>query len=277
LEERRKRDSMTMGSENMEFKKIIYEEDVEKGIAKIIINNPPLNVLDSEALKELFVIVDHISKNNLIRVAIIRGSGERAFSAGANLKEFAKYGLHESKEAALLGHKVMNAIASSPKPFIAAVNGYALGGGCELALACDIIIASENARFGNPEVTLGIIPGWGATQRLPKIIGEKKAKELLLTGNVITAEEALKLGIINKVTSLEELDKVAEEIALKIAKNAPLAVSAVKQLVNKSFEVSLDAGILLEVEAFSSCFTTEDKNEGIQAFFEKREPKFKGR
>lgn len=266
-----------MGSENMEFKKIIYEEDVEKGIAKIIINNPPLNVLDSEALKELFVIVDHISKNNLIRVAIIRGSGERAFSAGANLKEFAKYGLHESKEAALLGHKVMNAIASSPKPFIAAVNGYALGGGCELALACDIIIASENARFGNPEVTLGIIPGWGATQRLPKIIGEKKAKELLLTGNVITAEEALKLGIINKVTSLEELDKVAEEIALKIAKNAPLAVSAVKQLVNKSFEVSLDAGILLEIEAFSSCFTTEDKNEGIQAFFEKREPKFKGR
>lgn len=277
MEGKQERVSMTIGSEIMEFKKIIYEEDVENGIAKVIINNPPLNVLDSEALKELFVVVDHISKNNLIRVAIIRGSGERAFSAGANLKEFARYGLHESKEAALLGHKVMNAITSSPKPFIAAVNGYALGGGCELALACDIVIASENARFGNPEVTLGIIPGWGATQRLPKIIGEKRAKELLLTGNVITAEEALRLGMVNKVVPLEELDRTVEEIALKIAKNAPLAVVAVKQLVNKSFEVSLDAGILLEVEAFSSCFTTEDKDEGIRAFFEKREPKFKGR
>lgn len=277
MEGRQEEAFMNMGSESMEFKKIIYEEDIERGIARIIINNPPLNILDSEALKELYIIVDHISKNSLIRVAIIRGYGERAFSAGANLKEFARYGLHESKEAALLGHKVMNTIASSPKIFIAAVNGFALGGGFELALACDIIIASENARLGSPEVTLGITPGWGATQRLPKIVGEKKAKELLFTGNVITAEEALKIGIINKVVSLEELDEIAEKIALKIARNAPLAVAAVKQLINKSFEVSLEAGILFEVEAFSSCFTTEDKEEGIKAFFEKREPNFRGR
>jgi len=261
----------------MEFKYIIYEEEEDKGIARIIINNPPLNVLKSEVLKELYEAVKRASKSDTVRVVIIRGSGEKAFSAGADLKEFAKYGIHEAKEAALLGHKVMNAIMNSPKPFIAAVNGYALGGGCELALACDIIISSENAKFGNPEVTLGIIPGWGATQRLPKIIGEKKAKELLLTGNMVSAEEALKLGVVNKVVPLNELDKTAEEIALKIAKNAPLAVAAVKKLVNKSFEVSIDAGILYEIEAFSNCFATQDKEEGIKAFFEKREPKYVGK
>ena len=271
------KDSTSIKVMTMDFMHIIYEEDAEKKIAKIIINNPPLNVLKSEVLRELYDAVNYASKSNSIRAVIIRGSGEKAFSVGADLKEFAEYGVHEAKEAALLGHKVMNAIMNSPKPFIAAVNGYALGGGLELALACDIIIASENAKFGSPEVTLGIIPGWGATQRIPKIIGEKKAKELLLTGSMISAEEAMKLGIINKIVKPDELDKAAEEIALKIVKNAPLALAAVKRLVNKSFEVSFEAGILYEVEAFSNCFATEDKAEGIKAFFEKREPRYMGR
>ncbi len=261
----------------MSNEKIIYEEFPDKGIAKIIINNPPLNVLNSEVLRELLEAINKANSSPNIRVVIIRGNGEKAFSAGADLKEFAKYGIHEARDAAILGHTVMCAISNSPKIYIAAVNGYALGGGCELALACDIIIASENAKLGNPEVTLGIIPGWGATQRLPKIIGEKRAKELLLTGNMISAKEAYEMGIVNKVVTLEELDKTVEEIAIKIAKNAPLAITAVKKLVNKSFEVSLDAGILYEIEAFSNCFATEDKNEGIKAFFEKREPKYKGK
>ncbi len=257
--------------------KVVYEEYPDKGIAKIIIDNPPLNVMSTEVLRELFEVINKANSSPNIRAVIIRGSGDKAFSAGADLKEFAKYGIHEAREAAILGHTIMCAITNSPKIYIAAVNGYALGGGFELALACDIVIASENAKLGSPEVTLGITPGWGATQRLPRIIGEKKAKEVLLTGNMISAREAYELGIVNRVVSLEELDKVAEEIAVKIARNAPLAVFAVKRLVNKSFEVSMDAGILYEIEAFSNCFATEDKEEGIRAFFEKREPKYKGR
>ncbi len=274
MEEKLEKASTLMEENEMEERNIIYSE--KDGIATIKLNNPPLNILNLRMLNALYKTISNIEKNDEIRVVIIEGL-EKAFSAGADLKEFSKADVRKAKKISEIGHKIMNLIEESGKIYIAKVKGYALGGGFELALACDIIIASNNATFGSPEPTLGLIPGWGATQRLPRIIGLKKANEILLTGRRINAEEALKLGIINTITTDETLDEETIRMAESLVKNAPLALKEIKKLIKLAFETPLKMGCQIEIEKFSNLFATEDLKEGIKAFLEKRKPQYKGR
>ncbi|TCO67647.1 short-chain-enoyl-CoA hydratase [Caldanaerobacter subterraneus] len=260
----------------MEYKNI--EVKIEKGIATITISRPKaLNALNTETLEELENVLEVLQNDDGVKVIVITGAGEKAFVAGADISEMKDMSVFEAKKFAELGQKVFRKIELMKKPVIAAVNGYALGGGCELALACDIRIASRNAKFGQPEVGLGIIPGFGGTQRLPRIVGVSKAKEFIYTGDMIDAEEALRIGLISKVV---EQDKILEEaygIAKKIMSKGLVAVSLAKEAINKSLEVDIDSGMEYEANAFALCFGTQDQKEGMAAFLEKRAPKFEGR
>jgi enoyl-CoA hydratase len=261
--------------ESKMFENIIFER--ENGIAILKINRPEkLNSLNSKALLELDAALDMIDKDSEIKAVILTGSGDRAFIAGADIAEMKDKSEEEGKKFAEMGHRITAKLEAMRKPVIAAVNGYALGGGCELAIACDIIIASENAVFGQPEVTLGICPGWGATQRLARWIRIGKAKELIYTGDRIDANEAEKLGLVNKVVPLEKLMIAAREIANKIASNAPLAVRYAKQAINEGM-INASSGFKLEVELFGKCFATEDQKEGMSAYLQKRKAHFKGK
>lgn len=260
----------------MEFKNIIFEKNDK--VAIISINRPKaLNALNSETLKELDCVVDMIADDNEIYAVILTGAGEKAFVAGADITEMKDMSVAEGRKFGMLGNKVFRKIDLLEKPVIAAVNGFALGGGCELSMACDIRIASTNAKFGQPEVGLGITPGFGGTQRLARIAGMAVAKELIFTGRIMKAEEALRVGLVNKVV---EPDKVMEEaisFANTIASQAPIAVKYCKAAINRGMQCDIETALMYESEVFGECFATEDQKEGMTAFVERREKSFKNK
>jgi enoyl-CoA hydratase len=253
---------------------IMYEK--RDGVAWITLNRPHvLNAQNNRMREELREVLEKAWFDDEVRVVVITGAG-RAFSAGADLSEFAHLGsgdIRKSREKPSL----TELIRSLPKPIVAAVNGYALGGGCELAMSCDIIIASENASFGQPEIRVGLIPGRGGTQLLPRLIGEKRAKELIFTGDIISASEAKQMGLINKVVPPEKLYEAVNDLVAKLSKKSQIILKLAKAAVNKSMELGLSEGLSYERELFSLCFSTEDQKEGAKAFLEKREPVFKGK
>jgi enoyl-CoA hydratase len=249
---------------------------LENGIFTIIINRPDkLNALNKEVLNDLDKAIDEVYRNPAIRSVIITGAGSKAFVAGADISEFLELKAEEAPALARRGQVVFDKIENSPKPIVAAVNGFALGGGCELALACHFIYASENAKFGQPEVNLGLIPGYGGTQRLTQVAGKSRAMELIMSGKMIGAKEALQYGIVNEVTTPEELLSKVKETLTLIQSKAPVAVAKVIECINK-FDHS-QQGYDFEIQKFGECFQTEDMKEGASAFLEKRKPDFKGR
>ncbi|MCM1990145.1 short-chain-enoyl-CoA hydratase [Oceanirhabdus seepicola] len=250
---------------------------IESGIATITMDRPQaLNALNSQTLKELNNVIDEVQGNDDVRVVIITGNG-KSFVAGADISEMKDLNSIQGRKFGLLGNKIFRRLELMEKPVIAAVNGFALGGGCELSMACDIRIASSKAKFGQPEVSLGITPGFGGTQRLARLVGVGKAKELIFTGDIIRADEALRIGLVNSVVEPEELMNVAKDMAEKIKNNAPIAVAYSKVAINRGVEVDIETGLMYEGEVFGSCFSTEDQEEGMSAFLEKREKSFKNR
>jgi len=260
---------------------MIYENillEKKDAIAYVTVNRPKvLNALNGATIEELRAAFHELKQDALIRVVILTGAGEKAFVAGADIGELAERDPVSGKEFAHRGQNVFNLIENLRKPVIACINGFALGGGCELALACTLRLASDNARLGQPEVKLGIIPGYGGTQRLPRLVGKGLAMQMVLTGEMITAQEAHRIGLVNEVTSATELIPRAEVIAAKIIANAPLAVQYTLEAVNKGMEMPLANGLFLETALFGVCCATEDKTEGTSAFLEKRAAAFKGK
>ena len=260
----------------MAYENLLYEK--REAVAVITLNRPKvLNALNRRTLEELDACVREVIADDSVRVAILTGAGEKAFVAGADINELAQLTPVAGRDYGLFGQSVLDRIEASPKPFIAAVNGFALGGGCELAMACHLRIASENAKLGQPEVKLGIIPGYGGTQRLARLVGKGRALQLVMTGEQISAEQALKIGLVNEVVPLADLIPEAEAMAKKIAANAPLAVRFAIEAVNRGLEMPQAEGLFLEATLFSLCCTTEDMKEGTRAFLEKRPAKFTGR
>lgn len=249
---------------------IRIEKKEELGI--ITLNKPAMNILATKMLIELEDSLNEFETDEQVRAVVI--TGEKNFCAGANIKELKEKHPEEAEVFSRLGHKVFNQVENMGKPVVAAVSGYALGGGCELALACDIRIASESAKLGLPEVNIGLIPGFGGTQRLTRLVGIGKAKELILTGKIIDAKEAEYIGLVNKVVKDEELMGKAEEVAQVLAEKSPITVKIAKSLINRNQEIK--KGLEMEIVSFSECFASEDHMEGINAFLEKRKPNFKG-
>ena len=257
----------------MEYENLIIEN--KNSIAVLTINRPEkLNALNGETLAELKIAFTELKKDDNTKVVIVTGSGEKAFIAGADIAELNKLNMISGKEFSEKGQEVFNLIEQFEKPVIAAVNGFALGGGCEMALACHIRIASENAKFGQPEVNLGIIPGYGGTQRLARIVNSGRAMEYILTGDMITAHEALRIGLVNHVFSKDELMIKANELAGKIASKPMNAVRLALKAINAAEQISLTEGQNYEAVLFGLCCGTEDFKEGTNAFLEKRKPEF---
>lgn len=247
---------------------ITYEQDGFIGI--ITINRPKaLNALNSEVLKELDACLDGVNLETT-RALILTGAGEKSFVAGADIGEMSTLTKAEGEAFGKIGNDVFRKLETFPIPVIAAINGFALGGGCEISMSCDIRICSDNALFGQPEVGLGITPGFGGTQRLARIIGVGKAKEMIYAATNVKADEALRIGLVNAVYPLEELMPAAKKLAGKIAKNAPIAVRACKKAINEGLDVDMDKAIVIEEKLFGSCFESEDQKEGMLAFLEKR-------
>lgn len=236
-----------------------------------------LNALNKEVLSSLKNLLEKVEEDKEISGLIITGEGEKAFVAGADIKEFSSYTPFEALKMSENGQNLFSRIENFKKPVIAAVNGYALGGGCELALSCHLRIASKNAKFGQPEVNLGIIPGYGGNIRLPKIIGLGRALEIILTGKMIDAEEAYRIGLVNKVVEQNELIEESIKILNQIIEKAPLAIELALKTVISGFEMEKEDGLKLEAKCFSLLFSTEDFKEGVSAFIEKRKPSFKGK
>ena len=264
-----------MSSATPQFENLKFEK--KNQIAYITVARPKvLNALNSATIAELNQAFSMVKDDDDLRVAILTGEGEKAFIAGADINELATQGPVQGKEYAQRGQAVLDLIESCGKPVIACVNGFALGGGCEVAMACTLRLASDNAKFGQPEVKLGIIPGYGGTQRLPRLVGKGRALQVLLSGEMITAQEAYRIGLVNEIVPLGELLPRAEALAAKIMANGPLACKYVIEAVNKGMEMTLQEGLFLEASLFGVCCATEDKNEGTKAFLEKRAPQFKG-
>lgn len=259
----------------MVYKNIVVEK--KDGIGTIKMNRPQvLNALDKDTILELTKAVEELEKDKNIKVAILTGEG-KAFIAGADIKQMKDMNSLEAKKFAETGHNLTKKIENSRLPFIAAVNGYALGGGCEVMMACDISIASASAKIGQPEINLGIHPGFGGTQRLPRLVGRMKAKELLLTGDNIDANEAHRIGLVNMVVPDEKLMEEVGKLANKIASKSSVQTDFIKSLVRKGMDLDLAEACSLEISYFSSSFSTEDQKEGMTAFLEKRKPNFKGK
>jgi len=251
---------------------------VRDGVATITVNRlDKLNALNDQVVSQLHQAATLLQNDDLVRGVIVTGGGTKAFIAGADIGDLAKQGVLEGRQRSLTGQAMLRAFELMGKPVIAAVNGYALGGGCELAMACHIRIASENAKFGQPEVKLGITPGYGGTQRLPRIVGKGNALHLLLTGETIDAREALRIGLVSKVVPQDQLLREAEQMLRTILANGPLAVKLVIEAVHRGLEMTLEEGLELEADAFGLVAATEDMKEGLTAFLEKRPPKFQGR
>ena len=249
---------------------------LENGIFTVTVNRPDkMNALNRDVMEDLLKLTAYVGDNKDIRGVILTGAGQKAFVAGAEISEFLGLSNSEGMDLARKGHEIFFKIENCPKPFIAAVNGFALGGGCELAMACHFRIASDNARFGQPEVNLGLIPGYGGTQRLVQLIGKGRALELLMTGNMIDAATAFNYGLVNYVVSQEELLIKAKTLMETIISKAPIAISNCIRSANAVFGSS--QGYKIEIEAFGECFDTDDMKEGTKAFLEKRKPKFVGK
>ena len=259
----------------MIFENILVQKTA--ALAQITINRPKkLNALNKATIYELHKAFDALESDLNIKVIILTGSGEKAFVAGADISEFAHFSMEEGAGLAREGQEILfNFIENLATPVIAAINGFALGGGLELAMACHFRIASDNAKMGLPEVSLGVIPGYGGTQRLPQLVGKGKAMEMMMTAGMISAEDAKQCGLVNHVTTQEELVPLAEKIASKILRNSPVAISAAIVAINANFEDGVN-GFDIEIEAFGDCFGTEDFKEGTTAFLEKRKPSFSG-
>ena len=259
----------------MQYNNLLFQ--VDGAVATVTVNRPKaLNALNGETLEELLGCFQELGKDESVRAVIITGSGEKAFVAGADIAFMEKLDALTARRFALLGQHVLNTIENLPQPVIAAINGFALGGGCELALACDIRLASDNAKFGQPEVNLGVLPGFAGTQRLPRLIGKGPAAELLYTGNMIDAAEAFRLGIANRVVPQDQLLPTCREMAEKIASRGPVAVRLCKDAVNSGMEMDLARACQYEADQFALCFTSVEQKEGMRAFLEKRPPKFQG-
>ena len=252
--------------------------DKRDAIGYVKINRPEkLNAMNHKVMEELFDCFQALHKDVEVRVVILTGSGEKAFVAGADINELAGQTPIEGKETSQFGQRVFNLIENLGKPVIAAINGFALGGGCELAMACTLRVASETARLGQPEVKLGIIPGYAGSQRLPRLVGKCRALELILTGEPVTAHEAHRMGLVNQVVPAAELLAAAEKLAHKIIANAPLAIKLAMEAVNHGMEMPTAEGQFLEATLFGLCCTTTDRKEGTRAFLEKRPAKFTGK
>lgn len=255
----------------MNYENILLNKEDKTTV--ITINRPEsLNALNAKTIKEISTALDELSANSDVRVIILTGSGEKSFVAGADIKEFSNFDQKEAEELARNGQNILfNKIENLSKPVIAAVNGFALGGGLELALSCHIRYASENAKLGLPEVTLGLIPGYGGTQRLPKLVGKGIANEMIFSAKMINAQKAKEIGLVNEVFPIEELLIKTKELAKTIANNSPMAISKAIQATNLS---DTDKGFETEIKYFGELFEMEDKKEGVTAFMEKRKPNF---
>ena len=254
---------------------------IEEQIAFLTIDNPPMNVLCPEVTSELASLLDQLAVDDGVRVLVITGAGEKAFMAGADIKGFPSL-LEErragaAKNSTLAAHRTLNYLENFPKPTIAAINGFALGAGCELALACDIRVAAESAQLGLPEVNVGFIPGGGGTQRLPRLVGASKAKELMFLGESISAQEAKDIGLVNRVVVDDQLTLSVKKLATKLASRSGAALSLIKEAVGRGLLMSTEEGLKIELDLFDRAFLTEDGQEGVKAFIEKRKPEFKHR
>jgi enoyl-CoA hydratase/carnithine racemase len=255
---------------------VLYEK--KNAIAYVTVNRPKvLNALNTPTWKDLQTAFEDARDDAAVRGVILTGAGDKAFIAGADISELARTSAFEAEQSSRFGQGVLDLIENLGKPVIAVVNGFALGGGCETAMACTIRLAVESAKFGQPEVTLGLVPGGGGTQRLPRLIGKGRALQLILSGEMIGAEEAYRIGLVNEIVPRAELITRAEAILKKIAGNAPIAVRFALEAANKGMEASQSEGLLLEASYFGLCAATEDKKEGTSAFLEKRAPQFHGR
>lgn len=251
--------------------------ELTDGIARITVNRPDkLNALNAIVIAELGDAVTRIETDSAVRGAILTGAGAKAFVAGADIAELTEQGATGGRSRALVGQQVFRRLERCGKPVIAAVNGFALGGGCELAMACHLRVASEQAKFGQPEVKLGIAPGYGATVRLPRLVGKGRALELLLTGEMIDAKEAFRIGLVNRVVPADRLLAEAEAMLRTILTNGPLAIRACLEAVDNGLDMTVDQALLLEASYFGLLSATEDMREGTRAFIEKRKPSFKG-
>ncbi|KJS84475.1 MAG: crotonase [Peptococcaceae bacterium BICA1-8] len=260
----------------VELKNLLME--LEEGILTITINRPKvLNALNTETLNEIRTAIKEARESDAVKVVIITGAGEKSFVAGADIAQMRDLEVLEGRTMTMLGQDVFSEIENLDKPVIAAVNGYALGGGCEMAMACDIRIASKNAKFGQPEVNLGIIPGFGGTQRLPRLIGKGRAKYYIFTSEMITAQEAYNFGLADKVVDPEELMVKVKEAAKALMAKAPVAIMMAKRAINNGIDMDLDSGIAYEAEAYTTTFASQDRVEGMNAFVEKRKANFQGK
>lgn len=260
----------------MSYNNILFT--VEGGIATITFNRPKaMNAMNPETMAELFDAATACKNDGNVKVLILTGAGEKAFVAGADISQMQSMKPAEALHFMELGNETLRLIETMAKPSIAAVNGYALGGGAEISMACDVRFASENAVFGQPEVTIGMIPGWGGTQRLPRLIGMGRAKELILSGASIDAKRAYEIGLVNRVCSVDQLQAEVKKFAGKLMNLPGFALKMIKHSVNFGYDLSLDNAIRLETECCAQCFSTDDQKEGMKAFLEKRKPVFSGR
>jgi enoyl-CoA hydratase len=259
----------------MAYENILFE--VQDGVGVLTFNRPKaLNALNPKTLEEVNDVVERIWQDESVRVLVLTGAGEKAFVAGADITEFQTMNPLQARHFAEMGQGVFFKLEHLPKPVIACVNGFALGGGCEIAMSCDFIYASDKARFGQPEINLGLIPGFGGTQRLARMIGRAKAKELCMTGEMIDAQQAKELGLVAKVFPAEQLMEETMKAARLLATRSQGVLRSLKQVINRGVDVDLKNGCALEVEAFGLCFASQDAKEGVSAFLEKRKPDFKG-
>jgi enoyl-CoA hydratase len=255
---------------------VLYEK--KGAIAYVTVNRPKvLNALNTPTWKDLRTAFENARDDAAVRGVILTGAGDKAFIAGADISELAHVAAFEAEQSSRFGQEVLDLIENLGKPVVAAINGFALGGGCETAMACTIRIAVETAKFGQPEVTLGLVPGGGGTQRLPRLVGKGRALQLILSGEMISAQEAYRIGLVNEIVPAADLITRAEAILKKVASNAPIAVKLALEAANKGMDTSQGEGLLLEAAYFGLCAATEDKKEGTTAFLEKRAPQFRGR
>ena len=265
-----------MTAATLSLANVLYEKS--NGIARVIINRPKvLNALNTPTWADLRTVFENARDDDRVRGIILTGAGDKAFIAGADISELAQAGAFQAEESSRFGQAVLELIENLGKPVVAAINGFALGAGCETAMACTIRIAVENAKFGQPEVKLGLLPGGGGTQRLPRLVGKGRALQLILSGEMIDAQEAYRIGLVNEVVSAANLMARAETILKQISANAPIAIKFALEATNKGLDTSQNQGFALEASYFGICAATDDKKEGISAFLEKRVPQFHGR
>jgi enoyl-CoA hydratase/carnithine racemase len=265
-----------MTAATLSLANVLYEKS--NGIARVIINRPKvLNALNKPTFADLRTVFENARDDDRVRGIILTGAGDKAFIAGADISELAQAGAFQAEESSRFGQAVLELIENLGKPVVAAINGFALGAGCETAMACTIRIAVENAKFGQPEVKLGLLPGGGGTQRLPRLVGKGRALQLILSGEMIDAQEAYRIGLVNEVVSAANLMARAETILKQISANAPIAIKFAIEATNKGLDTSQSEGFALEASYFGICAATDDKKEGTSAFLEKRVPQFHGR